>query len=112
MIVLPMAKPICLPPFFGATCLTLSLWLGYDLSNLFSNDYRRFIAGPTLNNSKKKVEFFGFYHLVLLSYFFGFFWKLTLNVVENVAKVDFFSFFLFLAECHFSTLINYSTNMC
>ena len=39
------------------------------------------------------------------------FWKLSLNVVENVAKFDFF--FIFLAECNFSTLIfNYSTNMC
>jgi hypothetical protein len=30
-------------------------------------DYRKFIASPTLNNSKKKVDFF---------------WKLSLNVVE------------------------------
>ena len=59
--------------------------------------YRRFIAGPTLNNSKKKeVEFF---------------WKLSLNVVENVTKVE-KKTLLFLAEFHFSTLINYSTNMC
>ena len=59
--------------------------------------YRRFIAGPTLNNPKKEVEFF---------------WKLLLNVVENVAKVKILLIFLFLAECNFSTLINYSTNMC
>ena len=37
-------------------------------------DYRRFIAGPTLNNSKKKEG--------------DFFWKLSLNVVEDVAKVE------------------------
>ena len=41
-----------------------------------------------------------------------FFSKLSFNVVENVAKVEILIFFLFLAECHFSTLINYSTNMC
>ena len=46
---------------------------------------RRFIAEPTLNNSKKKVEFF---------------WKLSLIVVENVAKVEFF-FFSFLSRMHF-----------
>ena len=46
--------------------------------------------------------------LKIFQFFLDFFWKSTLNVVENVAKV----FFLFLAECHFSTLINYSTNMC
>ena len=40
-----------------------------------------------------------------------FFWKLSLNIVENVAKVEIF-LFLFLAECHFFTLINYSTYMC
>ena len=28
--------------------------------------YHRFIAGPTLNNSKTKVNFFGNYHLMLL----------------------------------------------
>ena len=39
--------------------------------------YRRFLAGPTLNNFLKKV---------------GIFWKLSLNVVGNVAKVDFFFF--------------------
>ena len=38
---------------FGETCKT--------------EGYRRFIASPTLNNSKKKVDFF---------------WKLSLNVVE------------------------------
>ena len=57
--------------------------------------YRRFIAGPTLNNSKKEEV--------------DFFWKLSLNVVENVAKVE---FFFFLVEYNFSTLINYLTNMC
>ena len=50
-------------------------------------EYHRFIAGPTLNNSKKKkLNFFGNYHLMLLN-FFGFFWNLSLYVVENVAKV-------------------------
>ena len=58
-------------------------------------EYRRFIAGPTLNNEKKTVEFF---------------WKLS--VVENVAKVELLFIFLFLAKCNSSTLINYSTNMC
>ena len=42
--------------------------------------YRRFIAGPTPNNSIKEVDFF---------------WKLSLNLVENAAKVEilFVSFF-------------------
>jgi len=31
--------------------------------------YRRFIAGPTLNNFKKKLIFFGNYHLMLLKFF-------------------------------------------
>ena len=34
--------------------------------------YGRFVADPTLNNSKKEVDFF---------------WILSLNVVGNVAKV-------------------------
>ena len=42
--------------------------------------YRRFIAGPTLNNSKKEVDFF---------------WKSSLNVVENVAKFEILLFFFF-----------------
>ena len=51
--------------------------LSFMLAPHGASIYRRFIAGPTLNNSKKKVEFF---------------WKLSLNVVENVAKVEFFFF--------------------
>jgi hypothetical protein len=39
MILLPIACPIWLLFFFWATCLTLSLRLGYGLSNLFSIDY-------------------------------------------------------------------------
>ena len=31
-----------------------------------SVEYRRFIAGPTLNYSKKKLNCFGNYHLMLL----------------------------------------------
>ena len=56
-----------------------------------SSIYHRFIAGPTLNNSKKKVESF---------------WKLSLNVVENVAKVEFFSFFDRVQFFHFNELFN------
>ena len=54
-----------------------------DSSNLFvSCSYsRRFIAGPTLNNSKKKE--------------LNFFCKLSLNVVENVAKVGILFYFFF-----------------
>ena len=33
---------------------------------LLTNAYRRFIVGPTLNNSKKGVDFFENYHLMLL----------------------------------------------
>ena len=40
------------------------------------------------------------------------FLKLSLNVVENVTKVEILYIFFFEAECHFSTLIDYSTNMC
>ena len=61
--------------------------------------YRRFIAGPTLNNSKKtKSNFFGNYHSMLLkflNFFLDFFWKLSLNVVENVEKVKFLFIFFF-----------------
>ena len=39
-----------------------------------------------------------------------FFLKLSLNVVENVAKVKILVYFLILAECNFP--LNYSTNMC
>ena len=46
----------------------------YVLNIPFLWTYRRFIAEPTLNNSKKNSWFFG---------------KLSLIVVENVAKVDF-----------------------
>ena len=60
-------------------------------------EYCRFIAGPTLNFFFNKSWFF---------------WKLSLNVVGKVAKVEFFFSFLFIAECNFSTLIDYSTNMC
>ena len=66
------------------------------MGGFIPHGYRRFIAGPTLNNPKKDVDFF---------------WKLSLNVVENVAKVEILLLFLFLAECKFSTL-NYSTNIC
>ena len=73
--------------------------------------YHRFIAGPTLNNSQKKLVFF---------------WNLSLNVVEffwifletitwccwKCSKSWNFIIFLFLAKCKFSTLINYSINMC
>ena len=48
------------------------------IRNLFG--YRRFIAGPTLKKSKKEVEIF---------------WSLSLNVVENVAKVEIFVFLFF-----------------
>ena len=41
--------------------------------------YRRFIAGPTVNNSKKTEIF----------------WKLSLNVVENVANVEILLFLFF-----------------
>ena len=52
---------------------------------------------------------------MLLNFFLkklDFFWKLSLDVVGNVAKVEILVFFLFLAKCKFSTLINYSTKMC
>ena len=52
-------------------------------TNILENlnfEYRRFIAGPTLNNSKKEVDFF---------------WKSSLNVVENVAKFEILLFFFF-----------------
>ena len=67
---------------------------------IYWRGYRRFIAGPTLNNSKKEVGiFFGNCHLMLLKLFGDFlviFWKLSLNVVENVAKVEtLFNFFFF-----------------
>ena len=71
--------------------------------------YRRFIAGPTLNNSKKKkkLNFFGNYRLMLLNFFnkkIDFFWKLSLNVVENIANVDilYFSFFSRMPFFHFN----------
>ena len=74
--------------------------------------YRRFIAGPTLNNSQKKeVEIYWKLSLDVVEIFFknGFFWILSLNVVENVAKVDFF-FFSFFSQMQFSHFN--STNMC
>ena len=64
----------------------------------FFHEYRRFIASPTLNNSKKKVELFWKLSLNVIEFFFlnlDFFWQLSLNVVENVAKDEFFSFFFF-----------------
>ena len=62
-----------------------------------------------------KLKVFGKYHLILLKFlqfFLDFFKKISLDVVENVAKVEISMFFLFLAECNFSTLIDYSANMC
>ena len=61
--------------------------------------YRRFIAGPTLNNLKK-IVFFWKLTLNVVEFFGICFWKLSLNVVENVTKLD---FFLSLAECNFPT---------
>ena len=58
--------------------------------------YGRFIAGPTLNNSKKKSWFF---------------FEIITWCCWKCSKSWNFTFFLFLTECHFSTLINYSTNM-
>ena len=40
------------------------------------------------------------------------FWKLSLNVVENVTKVEILFIFLFKPNAKFFTLIHYSTNMC
>ena len=45
---------------------------------------------------KKNWNFVGNYHLMLL----------------KCSKSQNFNHFLLLAECNFSTLINYSTNMC
>ena len=64
---------------------------------------------------KKKVEKFrklslNFLLKLFLKFFLDFCWELSLNVVENVAKVDLS--FLFVGKCNFFTLINYSTNMC
>ena len=42
-----------LEPFF---CMLLLL--APQIASEHCNDYRRFIAGPTLNNSKKEVDFF------------------------------------------------------
>ena len=42
-----------------------NVWMTSSLESK-SGLYCRFIAGPTLNNSKKKLIFFGNYHLMLL----------------------------------------------
>ena len=44
-----------------------------------------------------KLNFFGNYHFMLLkfyNFFLDFFWKLSLNVVEDLAKVE-ISFYVF-----------------
>ena len=66
-----------------------------DMNNVMSVEfdevYRRFIVGPTLNNSKKNVEFF---------------WISSLNVVENVAKFVFLFFFSQMQNFHFNNLFD------
>ena len=53
------------------------------MTHRVNSTYRRFIAGPTVNNSKEKVDFF---------------WKLSLNIVENLI------FFGFLGNYHLMLL--------
>ena len=77
--------------------------------------YRRFIVGPTLNHSKKRSRFF----LEIITQCcwnvlkkIGIFLEIITWCCWKCSKSQNFIYFLLLAECKLSTLINYSTNMC